>query len=79
MNLKRVVVTGLGALTPLGNNVKLIVYDLLGREIDILINEKQKSGSYEFEFYGSDLTSGIYFYRLQTGEFIETKKMVLLR
>jgi len=59
--------------------VTLIIYDVLGNEIAILVNEEKPIGSYEVEFYSKDLPSGIYFYRLQPGSFVETKKMVLLR
>ncbi|VAX27567.1 alpha-L-arabinofuranosidase [hydrothermal vent metagenome] len=61
------------------SNVKLVVYDILGREVATLVNETQQPGSYEVLFNTSDLTSGIYFYRLETGNFAETKKMTLLR
>jgi photosystem II stability/assembly factor-like uncharacterized protein len=59
--------------------VKLIVYDVLGNEVATLVNEHKPAGSYEVEFDGSDLTSGIYFYQLQADSFIETKKMILLK
>jgi hypothetical protein len=59
--------------------VRLIVYDILGREVATLVNEKQKPGNYEVEFDGSKLTSGVYFYRLQTRNYTSTKKMILLR
>jgi hypothetical protein len=59
----------------------LKVYDMLGNEITTLVNELKSPGIYEVEFnadkYG--LTSGIYFYRLQVGQFVETKKLVLMR
>ena len=55
----------------------LIVYDILGREVAILVNEKQKPGNYEVEFEGSELTSGVYFYQLSAGEFTDTKKVIL--
>jgi len=51
----------------------------LGNEIITLLNEEKPVGSYEIEFSATDLPSGIYFYRLQAGDFIQTKKMVLLR
>jgi hypothetical protein len=54
------------------------VYDVLGNEIATLVNEEKRAGSYEVEFDGTDLTSGIYFYRLQANDYIEAKKMVLL-
>jgi len=59
--------------------VTLKVFDLLGREIWTLVNNEQQIGNYELKFDGSELTSGIYFYRLQAGDFIETKKMVLIK
>ena len=55
------------------------VFDILGREIQTLIDEKKQAGKYEIEFNANNLTSGIYFYRLEAGEFIETKKMILLK
>jgi len=68
-----------------GSNVQLKVYDILGKEVATLVNKKQSPGDYQAEFDGSNLPSGVYFYRLQVytprraGNFIETKKMVLLR
>ena len=59
--------------------VILKVYDVLGNEIATLINESKTPGSYEVEFDGSKIPSGIYFYQLKTGRFVETKKMVLLK
>ncbi|MCB0732357.1 MAG: T9SS type A sorting domain-containing protein, partial [Ignavibacteriae bacterium] len=60
-------------------NVKLIVYDILGREVTTLVNQKQKPGNYEVEFNARNLTSGIYFYRITAGTFNEVKKMILLK
>jgi len=57
----------------------LSVYDMLGREVSVLVNERREAGVHEVKFDGSDLASGVYFYRLQAGEFVETKKMVLLK
>ncbi|HZW40366.1 MAG TPA: T9SS type A sorting domain-containing protein [Ignavibacteriaceae bacterium] len=55
------------------------VYDVLGKEIMNLVNEEKPSGEYEVEFDGSSLSSGIYFYQIQAGEFLDTKKMVLMK
>jgi Concanavalin A-like lectin/glucanases superfamily/Secretion system C-terminal sorting domain len=59
--------------------VTLKVYDVLGNEVETLINEEKPAGIYKFSFDGSDLTSGVYFYELRTGQNIITKKMILLR
>jgi Photosynthesis system II assembly factor YCF48/Secretion system C-terminal sorting domain len=59
--------------------VVLKVYDVLGIEVATLVNEEKAAGSYEVKFNGEGLTSGIYFYQLRAGDFIETKKMVLVR
>ena len=64
---------------PLNSYVTLKVYDILGREVAILINGKQNVGYYSTTFNGTKLTSGVYFYMLQAGSFIETKKLVLLK
>ncbi len=61
------------------SNVKLLVYDISGKEIFNIINENLTSGSYEVNFDATTLTSGVYFYRLVTDEFIETKKMILTK
>ncbi len=70
------VVEMLRATTP---HVVLKIYDILGREVTTLVNEKQKAGNYEVEFDASKLTSGIYFYRLHTTGFNESRKMLLLK
>ena len=61
------------------SNVTLKVYDILGREVATLVNQQQKAGNYKVKFDASGLTSGIYFYRLQSSSFISFKKMILLR
>jgi len=57
----------------------LKVYDVLGNEVATLVNEYKSAGEYKVEFSGSELTSGIYFYQLKAGSFIETKKMQLIK
>ena len=59
--------------------VSLKVYDVLGNEVASLINEERQAGYYSIEFNASDLSSGIYFYRLNTGNFSSTKKLLLLK
>ena len=59
--------------------VSLKVYDALGKEVATLINKEQPAGEYEVEFDGSNYSSGIYFYRIKSGSFIETRRMILLK
>lgn len=60
-------------------HVQLKVYDILGREVATLINKEQKPGYYEVTWNAANNSSGVYFYTIMTGEFIKTKKMLLLR
>jgi M6 family metalloprotease-like protein len=77
---------------PVASNVKLSVFDLLGREVAVLVNERKAPGSYEAQFNASGLSSGVYFYRLQAGDpstgpgprggsrgFVQTRHLLLLR
>jgi len=57
----------------------LKVYNILGSEVATLVNKQQKAGNYEVTFNASNLSSGVYFYKLQSGNFVETKKMVLIK
>lgn len=59
--------------------VTLKVYDILGTEVATLVNEQKAAGTYEVKFDATGLSSGIYFYKLQAGSLVETKKMILLR
>ncbi len=61
------------------DDVKLAVYDVLGREISVLVNEKQRAGNYSVEFNAGNLPTGVYLYKLQSGEFFNAKKMLLIR
>ena len=60
-------------------NVTLKVYDVLGREVATLVNEQKPAGNYEVKFDASQLSSGIYFYRLEAGSFAQTRKMILMK
>ncbi len=60
-------------------NVMLKIYDLLGEEIETLVNEEKSAGNYEVQFDGSGFSSGVYFYQMLSGEFTDTKKFVLLK
>ena len=66
---------------PKGNNVQLKVYDIMGREVISLVNEYQQAGTYTVSFNADklSLSSGIYFYKIQTGEFTKSMKMILLK
>ena len=57
----------------------LKVYDVLGNEIETLVNEEKQTGTYELTWYAENLPSGIYFYQLKAGSFIQTKKMILIK
>lgn len=60
-------------------NVKLTVFDILGREIAVLVNQQLIPGTYEVNWDGSNYPSGVYFYRLTVGDFTQTRKMVLIK
>jgi len=60
-------------------NVILKIYDVLGKEVKTLVNKQQKSGSYQVNFNASQLSSGVYYYQLKSGEFVETKKMIIVK
>ncbi len=64
---------------PKWSNAKLIIYDVLGRQVATLVNEQLKPGGYEVEWEGSNYASGIYFYQLVSEQFTETKRMVLIK
>ena len=73
--------TVIGYRLPTAGHVTLKVYDILGRLVSILVDEYKQAGSYHSSFNAqhSTLTSGIYFYRMQAGNFIETKKIILMK
>jgi hypothetical protein len=64
---------------PVASEVKLEVYDVLGKKIATLVNERQSAGAYQVVWNASGLSSGTYFYRLQAGTFVETKKMIMVK
>ena len=64
---------------PVASHVVLTVYDLLGREVAVLVNGQNAPGSYEATFDGSGLASGVYIYRLQAGNFLVSKRLILLK
>ncbi|MFZ1280774.1 MAG: T9SS type A sorting domain-containing protein [Ignavibacteriaceae bacterium] len=64
---------------PNGSLVTLKVYDILGKEIVTLVNESKQAGSYNVQFDASNLSSGVYFYSIQAGDFFESRKMILMK
>jgi hypothetical protein len=64
---------------PSTNHVTLKVFDVLGREVATLVSKEQEAGSYQVQFDGTGLASGVYFYRMKMGEFVQSKKLLLLR
>lgn len=64
---------------PKFTHVTLKVFDVLGREISSLLNKDFNAGKYEVEFNGKELSSGVYFYTLMADDFIETKKLLLMK
>lgn len=64
---------------PKSSEVRLTVVDIIGREVSVLVNERKDAGVHETKFDGTGLSSGIYFYRLQAGSFVQTRKMLIVR
>ena len=64
---------------PTASNITLKVYDIIGNEIATLVNEFKNPGKYLIQFDASKLSSGVYFYRIQADNFINTKKLLLLK
>ncbi len=59
--------------------VSLKVYDVLGKEVMTLVNEQKPAGNFEVDFNGSNLSSGAYFYRIEAGEFVDVKRMIIIK
>ena len=78
-NIKFEIPLSIGVSEGRGVFTKLIVYNLLGREIVTLINQPMQAGSYSVDWDASNYPSGVYFYKLETENFVESKKMVLLK
>lgn len=64
---------------PIANFIILKIYNIVGKEVATLVNEKQDPGRYSVQFYGSSLPSGIYFYRIKAGNFSKTMKMLQIK
>lgn len=72
-------VTSISYNLPLSGNVKITISDLLGREVDIPVNEFKSAGIHNVVFNAENLASGVYFYKLESGDFIDSKKMLLIK
>ncbi len=64
---------------PVASQVDLTVYDILGRKVKVLVDERKDAGAYEVKFDALEMASGVYFYRMQAGHFVQTRKLLLLR
>jgi hypothetical protein len=64
---------------PTAGLVKIAIYDVLGNQVAVIINENLNVGNYKSDFNAYELSSGIYFYKMFSGEFKETKKMILIK
>jgi len=64
---------------PNDGNVKIKIFDITGREIQTLVNEMKLAGEYRIIFDGSNLASGVYFYKIETGSFVQNKRMLLIK
>jgi len=64
---------------PKSSDIRLSVFDILGREVSVLVNERRNAGIHNVVLDGSNLSSGVYFYRIQAGSFVDTKRLLLLK
>ena len=64
---------------PEQTNVKVIIYDALGNQIDVIADEVKSAGSYSVKWNASNHASGIYFYKLEAGNFVQVRKMILMK
>ena len=71
--------TGAGNRGPEASRTRIVVYDVLGREVATLVDEVKAPGSYEVTFNAGGLASGVYVYRLSAGSFVQGQKMLLIR
>lgn len=72
-------VTKIKYQVPSSETVKLVLYDVLGREVKTLVNSKLNAGIYEYELDASSISSGVYFYRIEAGKYTDVKKMMLIK
>jgi hypothetical protein len=72
-------VTVINYQLPKSSDVKLSIYDILGQKVDVLVNESQNAGNHKIEWNASAFPSGVYFYRMEAGDFVSNKKMILVK
>jgi hypothetical protein len=72
-------VTKINFALPKQGFVTLKIYDIVGREVQTLVSEMKQAGYYSIDFSGSSLSSGVYFYKIQTDDFVSVKRMVLIK
>jgi uncharacterized protein YlxW (UPF0749 family) len=72
-------VTKINYALPKTGHVTMKIYDVTGREIQTLVNDIKQAGNYTVDFNGANLSSGVYFYKIQSGDFISVKRMVLIK
>ena len=72
-------ITTIGYVLKEKTNAKLILLNAIGEEVAVLVNEEQDKGFHTVDFNASTLASGVYFYQLQAGSFVQTRKMILLK
>lgn len=64
---------------PKVSRVRIAVYDITGREVSVIVNENMLAGTYERQWDGSRFSSGVYFYKITASDFVQTKKMLLIK
>lgn len=72
-------ITKINYSIPKSSNVKINIFDILGQKVESLVNEKQDAGTYSVEFDASNLSSGVYYYKIEAGEYTSVKKMTLVK
>lgn len=71
--------TSISYQVPVKNNVTLKIYDVIGNEVAVLVNGEKPAGTYRVNWNAANMPSGVYMYKLQTGSFVQTKKMILMK
>ena len=78
-NSQTIIKYNVGNIGPIPVDISVVIYDVLGREVATVVNKKLSAGRYNIQWDASGMASGVYYYRLKTGDFVQTKKMVLLK